>query len=194
MSAISNRTLLWPKGQVVYFIDPSLRSQEGTIQQAMEHIRSVSCITFRPYESDDKSYIHIYKYNDNFSHVGRTGGGQPMGLTEGVPVGCVLQQLLRALGFHAHYSRSDRDQYLEIRQQNVSPSDWSQFNRLQPYENTLYTQFDYGSIMMQGSHHCSANGAPTMVPRQAGVRLVAPGEKTSLSQMDIVSLKRLYGC
>jgi len=194
-NAITNPSLLWPGGEMVYFLDQSVSHLGNIIQQAMNHISSNSCIRFRQYYNGAPSYVHFQRLNGCFSHVGKTGGGQPLSLGPGCErVGIAIHEILHALGFHHHHSRSDRDQYLRVNTNNVDPQIRFNFNKLQPYENTLYTQFDYGSIMMYGSYAFSNNRQPTMTPIQAGVRIADPGEKGGMTQMDFVALNRLYNC
>lgn len=193
-NAINNPSLLWPNGTVVYYLDPSI-GDSGFIKQAMRHIEDKSCITFREYYQGAPNYVYIYSDNGCFSHVGKTGGQQPLSLGQGChTVGRAIHELMHAIGFHHHHARSDRDQYLDIRLQNVDSKMRSQFHKLQPWENTLYTGFDYQSIMIYDSYAFSNNNQPTMIPRQAGVRLADPGTKYALSEKDVIALNRLYGC
>ncbi|RWS20939.1 astacin-like metalloprotease toxin 1 [Leptotrombidium deliense] len=131
-----------------------------------------------------------------YSAVGRQGNVQELSLGQGCHVsGVVIHELLHALGFYHYHSRSDRDQYLRIYTQNIIPSMVSQFDKLTPFQNKIYTDFDYDSIMIYGSTAFSKDGrSPTMMPIKAGITLSDPGYKFGLTDKDVTSIKKLYGC
>lgn len=53
---------LWPKGIIPFVVDRSIGNQmRGYIKMAMEHIHKKTCIRFRPAESNDRNYLHIFR-------------------------------------------------------------------------------------------------------------------------------------
>lgn len=110
--------------------------------------------------------------------------------------GVVIHELLHALGFYHHHSRSDRDEYLKVNYENINPQAYPQFQKLNDWENTLYTDFDYGSIMIYGSTAFSKDGySKTMTPtRKTGVNIQDPGYKSQMTATDVMALKKLYRC
>jgi hypothetical protein len=126
--------------------------------------------------------------------VGKWGGEQPLSLGNGCQVaGVVIHEILHALGFYHHHSRSDRDGYLTINWQNIQQGMASQFQKLRQGEDQLFTPFDYGSIMIYGSRAFSGNGQPTMVTK-GGQTIQDPGYKGSMTSSDVTAVKALYGC
>ncbi|RWS13713.1 astacin-like metallopeptidase 2 protein, partial [Dinothrombium tinctorium] len=195
--ATSDRSVLWPNGELVYHIDYSLYPHQFLIKSAMDHIssRTGNCIKFKK-RTFETAYVYVYSNQGCYSAIGRQGDAQELSLGQGCHVmGVVIHEFLHALGFYHYHSRSDRDQYLRINYQNIIPSMMSQFQMLSPFQNQIFTDFDYESIMIYGSTAFSRDGrSPTMVPLKAGVYLRDPGYKYSLTEKDVISIKKLYGC
>ncbi|XP_074602191.1 zinc metalloproteinase nas-8-like [Brevipalpus obovatus] len=196
--AISDTNYLWPNGELVYEIDSSLANHRGLIQQAMQHISSMSggCIKFKE-RSSEPAYVWMHQSQGCYSQVGRQGGAQELSLGRGCHVvGVVIHEILHALGFFHHHSRSDRDEFLRINYENINPQAYPQFQKLGDHENQLFTEFDYGSIMIYGSTAFSKDGyAKTMTPlRSSGTSLSDPGYKSSMTDKDVTALKKLYQC
>lgn len=196
--AIVDTGYLWPNGEVVYTIDSSLQNQRSLIKQSMDHITQMTggCIKFkeRTYESD---YVYMYQAQGCYSQVGRQGGSQELSLGRGCHVaGVVIHELLHALGFFHHHSRSDRDRYLRINYQNIDPQAYPQFQKLNDWENQLFTDFDYNSIMIYGSTAFSRDGySQTMTTiNPSGATIQDPGYKHAMTPSDVSSLKKLYKC
>lgn len=132
-----------------------------------------------------------------YSQVGRHGGPQELSLGRGCHVaGVVIHELLHALGFYHHHSRSDRDDFLKVNYENINPQAYPQFQKLNDWENTLYTDFDYGSIMIYGSTAFSKDGySKTMTPtKSTSVTIQDPGYKFQMTANDVKALKKLYRC
>jgi hypothetical protein len=196
MNAINNRAYLWPQNTMVYQISPQLYGIRGVIGQAMNHITQATggCIRFRERNGNDRDFVYMMADQGCYSLVGRNGNQQPLSLGQGCGVvGVVIHEIMHALGFHHHHSRSDRDQFLEIVWGNIPYDMRPQFTKLSPGQDQLFTQFDYGSIMMYGRAAFSSNGGDTMRPR-GGQQILDPGYKSGMTQADAYAIKSLYGC
>ncbi|XP_023212189.1 astacin-like metalloprotease toxin 5 [Centruroides sculpturatus] len=195
-NAIPNLSARWPNGVVPYIVDYSLMAQSHLISQAMQHIMSVtgSALKFvkRTHESN---YIRMFAGDGCYSHVGRTGGAQPLSLGKGCHfVGTIIHELLHACGFYHEQNRSDRDQYLVIHWNNIQQGMESQFALLQPHQNKIFNAFDYNSIMIYGEFAFSKvpNRLPTMQDKTGRHRLTEPYSKSGMTSSDVERIKKLY--
>lgn len=65
--------------------------------------------------------------------------------------GVIIHELMHSVGFFHEQSRTDRDQYIEIRWENVESGMEYNFEKFSANEiDPLNTQYDYGSIMHYG--------------------------------------------
>lgn len=131
-----------------------------------------------------------------WSYVGKAiaSGAQRLSLAAN---GCVheyivLHELMHALGFGHHHSRSDRDDYIQINYENIGENYVYAFEKLR--EDRLLVPFDFDSTMFYGPKDFSKNGRDTIVSKVAGKRVKRPNEKPLLSSYDVLSLNRLYRC
>lgn len=161
-----------------------------------------ACVLFRPRQAADKIYLKVVYGNGCSANVGY--------LTQQIPVmtleknqgpqqrGCfhtqvIQHELMHVLGYFHEQSRPDRDNFLQINLGNVEASMTHNFNKY-TWGSTVVNQgstYDYSSIMHYGTTAFSMNGQPTMVPKQAGVKI---GEAKQLSGMDIAEVRHFYGC
>ncbi|XP_035693893.1 tolloid-like protein 1 [Branchiostoma floridae] len=128
------------------------------------------------------------------SFVGRTGNGkQTLSVGPGCDMfGIVLHEIGHLIGFWHEHSRPDRDDFVNILYENVKDGERHNFEKLWKTQiNSLGQRYDYMSIMHYGSRYFTKNGRETLSPRQSNVMI---GQRTALSQMDIVQANLLYKC
>jgi hypothetical protein len=100
--------------------------ERSVIAKAIGEYHLRTCIKFRP-RTTETDYIHLTKGNGCSSHVGRTGGAQPVTLGPGcVFTGIAIHELMHAVGFWHEQSRWDRDDHVNVYFQNVRKSFHSQ--------------------------------------------------------------------
>ena len=106
----------------------------------------------------------------------------------------VLHELMHALGMYHEQSRPDRDNFIEIKWDNVKEA--AKFNFQIEDNGTIRSNYDYCSIMQYNTMAFAINQLqPTIVCKSDGV--VVPcqscmGTGATLSQMDLDGLNNLY--
>lgn len=120
------------------------------------------------------------------------GGAQVVSLNRNgcIYKGIVQHEINHSLGFYHEHTRSDRDNYVVINWQNISPSMQSNFNK--ENTNNLNTPYDYSSVMHYGNTAFSINGLPTITPIPNPT--VAIGQRVDMSNIDIQRINTLYKC
>ncbi|KAL6428195.1 hypothetical protein ACFW04_008498 [Cataglyphis niger] len=196
LTAVSAR---WPNGIIPFVISPYFNAQQQkVIYDAMDDYHRYTCIRFKPYTGEESDYIRITAGNSGcWSSVGRIGGRQDVNLQ--VP-GCltqrgtVIHELMHAVGFLHEHSRYERDDYVDILWQNISPGHTHNFNKA-PAEVTdaFGVGYDYSSVMHYSSTAFSKNNQlKTIVPK--GNTREKLGQREGFSKKDILKIRRMYKC
>ncbi|KAM4618875.1 high choriolytic enzyme 1-like [Polymixia lowei] len=180
------------KVYVPYVIASHYSSRERSIiERGLQSFSSVTCIRFIT-RTSQRDYLNIMSDNGCYSYVGRRGYSQNLSLSR---QGCIYHntvqhELLHALGFNHEQCRSDRDQYIRILIENITPGLEYAFDKI----NTLNqgTPYDYNSVMHYHRYAFSKNNQPTLVAIPDSS--VEFGKATEMSQNDILRVNRLYNC
>ncbi|XP_016106215.1 high choriolytic enzyme 1-like [Sinocyclocheilus grahami] len=164
----------------------------SVIEDAMSTFDSKTCIRFVA-RSTQSDYISIENKDGCYSSLGRTGGKQVVSLNRQGCVyhGIVQHELNHALGFYHEQTRSDRDEYVKINWENMSPD--MAYNFEKQNTNNQKTPYDYGSIMHYGRTAFSIQpGLETITPIPD--ETVEIGQRQGMSNTDILRINKLYGC
>ena len=103
-----------------------------------------------------------------------------------------MHEIGHAVGFYHEHNRPDRDEYVEVRFNNVQQGLQSAFDKVLPGRtNLLGYGYDYASIMHYSKAAFSANGQDTIVARDPTIPFGNAGE---LSPLDIAKANVLYNC
>jgi astacin len=116
------------------------------------------------------------------------GGQQDLSLADGCGFGAAVHEFGHAWGLWHEQSREDRDSFVTVNWQNITPGQEHNFNQ-HITDGDDIGAYDYGSIMHYGMYAFSKNGQPTIVPKQAGVTI---GQRNGLSAGDIAAVHHLY--
>ncbi|GFT56949.1 zinc metalloproteinase nas-4 [Trichonephila clavipes] len=120
-NAVVDKRMVWPDGVVPYVLDAGITKtvSQAILTNAMWIYKRDTCIRFVA-RTTEKDYIRIFPGQGCYSHVGKTGNGQPLSLGEGCGyMGTVIHELAHALGFFHEQNRSDRDDWLTIFWENI---------------------------------------------------------------------------
>ncbi|XP_061177246.1 uncharacterized protein LOC133185975 [Saccostrea echinata] len=189
---------LWKDGIMYYQFAPSLsRSARKAAKRAMEHISNKTCIVFKKKRKKNPDFVRFISEPGCWSNVGRVGGLQNLSLGYGCEkVGTAVHEINHALGFWHEQARSDRDKYVEVNEDNISPNYLGDFEKL---NKTLAVSrgyaYDYSSIMHYSERTFTNNGLKTIkvigIGKELALRI---GQREALSNIDIAQLRDMYFC
>lgn len=188
---------LWKNADVAVAIAPNIfaNNLQDVVYQAIDEINSKTEICITPY-TNQEDFITI-EFNNKISGSGQSpcgkqGGEQKLFLNSNAPFGTVVHELLHAFGIWHEQSRSDRNNFVKILDENVRAGTENNF-QIEP--GNAQGTYDYCSIMhystmafsknSNATIQCLDNG--TIVPCQACV-----GQRNGLSALDISGIDRLY--
>ena len=188
---LTGRRFRWVGGVVPYEIHADLPNQ-SRVTDAISHWQQRTRIRFVRRTSANASrypnWVRFRAATGCWSQVGMRGERQDIGLAAGCGLGATIHEVGHAVGLWHEQSREDRNQFVRINYQNITPGREHNFNQ-QITDGDDYGGYDYGSIMHYGSTAFSRNGQPTVVPLRSGVTI---GQRNGLSSGDISAIRSMY--
>ncbi|XP_063541150.1 low choriolytic enzyme-like [Cydia strobilella] len=195
-NGMRDETSRWPNGIIPYVIEGRYnQEQRDNIMKAIADYHRLTCLRFVPYNGQ-KDYITIQSGNTGcWSSVGRIGGRQEVNLQNPGCVskkGTVLHELLHAVGFMHEQSRPERDDYVDVRYQNIKSGSQNNFKKSDAKDtNDFGVSYDYNSVMHYSEYAFSSNGRKTIEPKVGSVTL---GQREGLSRGDVKKVNSMYKC
>ncbi|XP_068506540.1 low choriolytic enzyme isoform X2 [Syngnathus scovelli] len=196
----TSRGCKWPKSgnkvRIPYQISGAFSSQQKRlIKKALREFRRgerTTCIRFVRKRSSDINYLSFISDMGCWSYLGQIGGRQPISLQRN---GCVFKnivqhEVLHALGLHHEQVRSDRDDHVIIKFENIISGTERNFQIVDT--NNLGTPYDFDSVMHYSPRAFSSNGEPTIVAIDSSITNF--GTATEMSARDYDLVNRLYEC
>ncbi|XP_055600592.1 blastula protease 10-like [Uranotaenia lowii] len=191
----------WPGGVIPYEIIEEHFTQEqvAMIRRALRLIQVDSCLRFVP-RTNQRDYIRVIG-NDSgcWSYVGNLRRGvQELHLYPDAPntgcfrMGTIIHEFLHALGFFHMQSDPHRDDYVDIRFENIIVGTENNFRRYtEDVVGGFGVDYDYGSVMHYGRTAFSKNGEDTIVPHDPEAVI---GQRAGMSPKDVQKLQIMYDC
>jgi hypothetical protein len=193
---------LWTDGRVAYSVDADVPDQ-GRVTDAIRHIEDNTGIRFTRRTSANAASLPnwiqvISNGNQTFSSsaIGMRGGRQDLRLADGHGWGVLVHEFLHALGVYHEQSRSDRDDFVDIKWDNIKdgPPPAGEINALGNFQKKPdavdYYGYDYGSIMhYPRTSFAKDSSKPTIEPRRSGVTI---GQRNGMSFGDRQTVAKVY--
>lgn len=170
--------------------------QVQNIKKAIAYIESVSNVRFFDATKEptvDPTYGFPYPYVEfvpakvNNSLIGRQGGKQELKLYD-YDQRTIIHEICHALGMFHEQCRANRDNYIKVHYENISPEGRHNF-RKETKNYHMIGYFDFNSIMLYGSYDYSKNNKPTMTKLDGST---FSSNSQVLSEEDRMFLNRFY--
>uniref|UniRef100_A0A8C5QBG4 Metalloendopeptidase n=1 Tax=Leptobrachium leishanense TaxID=445787 RepID=A0A8C5QBG4_9ANUR len=197
-SALSCTGCTWTKSEnglviVPYILSPKYTSpQVSLFMNAMREMESVTCVRFVQ-RTNEGDYLNIVETGGCASFIGKIGGAQDVYLNSDTCMsrGTIQHEIQHSLGFVHEHSRSDRDNYVNIMYEFISPESVSNFEKEDT--NNLNKRYDYFSVMhYPGYAFSNTSGKNTIVPKPDPS--VPIGQRNGISTLDAAKINTLYQC
>ncbi|OCT83750.1 hypothetical protein XELAEV_18021889mg [Xenopus laevis] len=196
-NAISCKTCLWPKsasGRVYVpyaFDDKYSEGEKATMREAIKDFGTMTCVEFVPLTAEN-NYLSIHPGDGCWSFMGVMGGAQGVSLGGGcLGYRTIQHELMHALGFWHEQNRSDRNKYIDVFWQYISPDAYINYQEMDT--NNLGMEYDYLSAMHYETWMFSnTSGKTTMAAKDDPNRRL--GGAKELTNLDYSKINRLYEC
>ena len=202
---VGHPSVRWPDNTLSYEFDSSVTGDERQkVQDTLTGLQAklAGCITFREASSGNRVLVKWPSRASCSSQVGHTGWETQdlnLGRRSCYNTGTIEHEFLHALGVWHQQSRSDRDDFVKINEQNIIDGKGHNFDRYTPsLINHFNLPYDFGSVMHYGGTafgKTSANGR-----REQTIETLDPskqsllGQRAGASELDIKLVKEMYGC
>ena len=166
----------------------------------MRNWEHVTCVQFVPAKPGKAYILFAERPCGCCSYVGKQRGDMPQGLSIGRGCdqsGTILHELGHAVGFWHEMSRPDRDDFIDVRWDNIKDLHKSNFD-IEANIDSLGESYDPYSIMHYGTYFFTSNGRKTIrlknIPENRNFRESQMGQRSHLSESDIRQANSLHKC
>jgi hypothetical protein len=187
------RNILWPDGFVFYEIDTAFSYEDlTTILEAMSEWEDGTPIKFIK-RTDEINYLYVKYSNSGIatSGLGMSTGKQHIFISDRILKRVILHEIGHTLGLHHEHQRSDRDLYINVYPENMSPNYASAITLKYPTLNV--TPYDFLSIMHYSRLSFTSNFSNTIEPKPEYIHFLRHmGIQDKLSKYDKEGINILY--
>ncbi|WP_166521625.1 M12 family metallopeptidase [Zobellia amurskyensis] len=181
----------WTNNTVYYVIDGLSSSVRSELQKSFDEWSNKTNVSFKE-RTNQSNYVTISSSGSNSnSGVATLGMYNSRGYiqlgTRATAV-VIIHELGHTLGYIHEQNRSDRDNHIIIKTENIQSNAQDQFYK-SASATFLTGSFDVNSIMMYGSYTFSKNGQPTITDRSGNT---LPQRQARLSTLDIQGTNAAY--
>ncbi|TPP67241.1 Metalloendopeptidase [Fasciola gigantica] len=205
----------WPGAVIPYLIGAGRNTSRANawlfsdldvklILKAIQTIEEETCVRFIDASQNtsllNNSYVEFVGRNEKYCHaqLGVVNDGRHELILSPLcrSFGQILHELTHALGLMHELMRPDRDDYIIVHEENISPDYTEEFRRLMRHQAQMWdTLFDFQSVTLYDPFTFSANSKPVWEPRKPldNTPLFSLLEK-DLSFEDAAAINLLYHC
>jgi len=202
-TARADRSALWSGARVPYVIDSEFsETMQNRIASAIAYYTMNTPIRWVPTD-EDSSFIRFVLWKDpdasgGNSDVGRTGQReQLLKLTNNTSRSTIIHEMGHVIGLKHEQSRPDRDDWVEVFDQNIIDGKEGNFEKFSADEVTAFGAYNHRSVM----HYRSTTfGIDTPTGQATTISAVAPpgildadlGSNNDFDNSELDWIKKLY--
>ncbi|XP_068115996.1 astacin-like metalloendopeptidase [Hyperolius riggenbachi] len=190
----------WPKRNGIAYVPYTISSDysdsnKNLILSILKEFASMTCIQFIS-QTTEGDYVNFESGGGCWGYIGKTFGVQAIGVDQSycMVYGIIQHEILHTLGFFHEHTRIDRDKYLHINWQYISPGDQPAMALDNPAKaDTRGIPYDYSSVMHYDRWvYSNTSGEDSMVPIPDST--VTIGQTDGLSSLDVRRINDFYSC
>ncbi|XP_057316292.1 hatching enzyme 1.2-like [Hydractinia symbiolongicarpus] len=189
----------WPSKTIVYEFAADIEKEIGAkqaIYAAINEYHRHTCLKFVR-RTTQSTYMEFYNGQGCGAPLGYRSGRSKISLQGPAcwKKGSVMHEIMHSLGFYHEQSRPDRDNYVKILWDNITPKDMKSNFQKQPYSNvdSMNSPYDYLSIMHYHKDGFAKRGTLTIETLDKRFQDKI-GQRDGFSPSDIKQINKLYKC
>lgn len=177
---------IWNGPVIPYNLHPHLTNPER-IKRGIFEFEALTRIRF-VIRYQQKNWILFQHGQQCDSLIGKRGGKQTVNLRTRCSVPEVIHEIGHAIGMAHEHQRPDRDDYVEVHRENISPGKGHNFSKLNRLSYQTCTSYDNASIMHYNSHAFAKGHEPTLSSKTGQIL----NNSSTLTSYDIKCINEFY--